>query len=207
MRGHPIRGSTSHGAGRKLKIIGETLDDAAGEAFDKVARILGLGYPGGPAISKLAEKSYEVRLRKVKISLPRPRLASRGYNFSFSGLKTAVLYLVRDLGQRRTKKLRPLIAKEFQDAVVEVLVKKTVRAAKEYKVKTVLLGGGVAANRKLRKDLAEEVKKLGADCRMPEAALTGDNALMIATAAHFHGKKIAWHKVHADANTKLAHTA
>ncbi len=215
------------------KIVGETLDDAAGEAFDKVARILGLNYPGGPQISALAEisqtaadslrrqqqKSRRLSAPSPQLSafkLPRPMLNSNDYNFSFSGLKTAVLYLVRDLGignpstslrsiRKRIEKLRPLIAKEFQDAVVEVLVKKTIRAAKEYKVKTVLLGGGVAANKKLRKDLAQSLAKEipNAQCLMPSASLTGDNALMIAAAAYFSGKKIAPMKLGADANAKL----
>ncbi len=185
----------------KFRILGETLDDAAGEAFDKVARILGFGYPGGPEISRLA--SYAVAPRKIK--LPRPMLNTKDYNFSFSGLKTAAFYLVRDFGPQKTKKLRPLIAKEFQDAVVEVLVKKTFRAAKEYKVKTVLLGGGVAANKKLREELKKALQKElpEAECWMPEPALAGDNALMIALAAYFAGKKKAPNRIGANANLKL----
>lgn len=227
MRGHPVRGNASNGAGGKFKILGETLDDAAGEAFDKVARLLGFPYPGGPQISALAEVSQtnadktqtnaEIStgqrksalagkgLRESALRLPRPMINSRDYNFSFSGLKTAVLYLTRDLGVKKTRKLRPLIAKEFQDAVVEVLVKKTIRAAKEYKVKTVLLGGGVAANKKLRKDLAQTLAREipSAQCLVPSASLTGDNALMIALAAYFTGKKKALDKVGANANLRL----
>ncbi|MBI2640832.1 MAG: tRNA (adenosine(37)-N6)-threonylcarbamoyltransferase complex transferase subunit TsaD [Candidatus Sungbacteria bacterium] len=189
----------------KFKILGETLDDAAGEAFDKVARILGLGYPGGPALSALAERSNQLLVTSNKIKLPRPMLNSKDYNFSFSGLKTAVLYLTRDLGLQKTKKLRPLIAKEFQDAVVEVLVSKTIRAAKEYKAKTILLGGGVAANKLLRERLVDTLKKGMplALCYLPLASLTGDNALMIAVTARFTGKKKALDKVGADANVKL----
>ena len=191
-------------------IIGETLDDAAGEAFDKVARILGLVYPGGPEIFHLVE-TYAVRPRKLyavgprKIKLPRPMLNSGNYNFSFSGLKTAALYLVRDLGPQRAKKLRPLIAKEFQDAAVDVLVAKTIRAAKEYRAKTLLLGGGVAANRLLRQRLSEACKKElpHVVCHMSDIALSGDNALMIAMAAYFSGKKKAWNKIQADANARL----
>lgn len=132
-------------------------------------------------------------------------LNSKDYNFSFSGLKTAVLYLTRDLGLQKTKKLRPLIAKEFQDAVVEVLVSKTIRAAKEYKAKTILLGGGVAANKLLRERLVDTLKKGMplALCYLPLASLTGDNALMIAVTARFTGKKKALDKVGADANVKL----
>jgi len=189
----------------KFKIIGETRDDAAGEAFDKVARILGLPYPGGPAISAIAEMELKVKNEKLKITLPRPMLNSDDFDFSFSGLKTAVLYLVRDLGTKQTKKLRPMIAKEFQDAVVDVLVKKTIRAAKTYKAKTVLLGGGVAANKELRHRLKSAIKKEmpKTSYQLPVTDLTGDNALMIALAAHFTGKKKAWNKVHADANSRL----
>ncbi len=202
---------------KKYKIIGETLDDAAGEAFDKVARLLGFGYPGGPEISKLADKSNQVHeVEPHEVSLPRPMLNSKDYNFSFSGLKTAVLYLTRNLGVKKTRQLRPLIAREFQKAVVEVLVKKTMRAAKEYKIKTILLGGGVAANKLLREHLGKEIKKQLplASYRLPVTSLTGDNALMIALAAHFQwaslapkgraayflGMKKAWNRVQADAN-------
>ena len=211
----------------KWKIIGETRDDAAGEAFDKVARILGLGYPGGPQISALAEIADKRGQKKSRtnaetsnnlrksmhtesprmpaLRLPRPMLNSDNLDFSFSGLKTAVLYLARDLGVKQTKKLRPMIAKEFQEAVVDVLVKKTLRAAKELKAKTILLGGGVAANKELRHRLESAVKKEipKTSCQLPITNLTGDNALMIAIAAHFMGKKKAWNKVHADANARL----
>ena len=193
----------------KFKVIGETLDDAAGEAFDKVARILGFGYPGGPEISRQAEKSKsdfygpEVGLQRIK--LPRPMIHTKDHNFSFSGLKTAVLYLARDLGPKKTKRLRAFIAKEFQDAVVEVLVKKTIRAAKEYKVKTILLGGGVAANKHLRQELTKTVSSQSSNvkCRLSDVTLAGDNALMIAAAAYFMDKKIAWRKLQADANLRL----
>ena len=187
-----------HGA---WKIVGATRDDAAGEAFDKVARILGLSYPGGPEISKEALKKG----KKIKITLPRPMMNSKDNDFSFSGLKTAVLYLVRDLGRTKTKKLRPHIAKEFQNAVVDVLVKKTIRAAKAFKAKTILLGGGVAANHELRKRLEANLKKELPNTKylIPNTRMTGDNALMIAIAAHFVGKKKAWNKVHADANSRL----
>lgn len=130
---------------------------------------------------------------------------SSDYNLSFSGLKTAVLYLVRDLGPKQTKRLRPWIAKEFQAAVTEVLVKKTIRAAKEYKAKTILLGGGVAANKLLRQKLSEACEELSnVRCQMSNVALTGDNALMIAAAAYFSGKKTAWRKLRADANLRLS---
>ena len=189
----------------KYKIIGETLDDAAGEAFDKVARLLGLGYPGGPEIAKLAEKGNPNFYK-----LPSPMINSKDYNFSFSGLKTAVFYLVRNLKQSyetwsRKIKIKADVSASFQKAVIEVLVKKTIRAAKEYKVKTVLLGGGVAANKLLRKNLAENIKKqlpLINYC-LPVTDLTGDNALMIALAAYFTGTKKPWTKIRADANIRL----
>lgn len=176
----------------KYKIIGETLDDAAGEAFDKVARLLGLGYPGGPEISALAEKC-QVSSSKFQVVLPRPMLNSKDYNFSFSGLKTAVLYLLRDHPKLLRSKIgKAAVAKEFQNAVVDVLVAKTIRAAKEYKVKTILLGGGVAANHPLRKKLQDAAREnlFHVSCFIPHASLTGDNALMIALAAFFEKKKI-----------------
>lgn len=194
------------------RIIGETLDDAAGEAFDKVARILGLGYPGGPAIAAETSKNQNSKIKiqnqntKSKIKLPRPMMDQRNYNFSFSGLKTAVLYLTRDLQKKYPlKTIRSAVAKEFQNAVVEVLVAKTIRAAKEYGVHTILLGGGVAANKELRKVLQKQLQKElpRVSLHMPDTTLTGDNALMIAVAAALTGKKKAWRKVHADANVRL----
>jgi len=205
----------------KYKIVGETLDDAAGEAFDKVARILGLGYPGGPVISAEAKKILNSKpapyrseasgtgseiLNKFQIKLPRPMLNSKDYNFSFSGLKTAVLYLVRDLSKKYSiKVLRPTIAREFQDAAVEVLVKKTIKAAKDYKAKTVLLGGGVAANSLLRHRLFSAVAReiLNSKFLIPDSSLCGDNALMIALAAYFSGKKKAPMSIGAEANLRF----
>jgi len=202
----------------KYKVIGQTLDDAAGEAFDKVARLLGLGYPGGPAIAAEAAK-FKIENLKLKISLPRPMINSKDYNFSFSGLKTAVLYLLRDLKQKPNYSL--LVARygllqsicaEFQQAVIDVLIKKTIAAAKEYKVKTIILGGGVAANKELRRQLEESIGKLNFENRlslpsfrsggrprlrfskfisllMPEMEFTGDNGAMIALAAYFRWQK------------------
>ncbi|MDP3794384.1 MAG: tRNA (adenosine(37)-N6)-threonylcarbamoyltransferase complex transferase subunit TsaD [bacterium] len=207
----------------KYEILGETLDDAAGEAFDKVARLLGLGYPGGPEIARLAAQPLPEgggvpssglprppsgRARNdMVVHLPRPMLHSKDYDFSFSGLKTAVLYTVRALSQKHSiKKLQPVVAKAFQDAAVEVLVTKTIRAAKEYNVKTVLVGGGVAANAKLREDLGAAIAKElpGVYALLPEPSMTGDNALMIALAAFFAGKKVKSEKIEADANLRLS---
>jgi len=185
----------------KYKVIGETLDDAVGEAFDKVAKILGLGYPGGPIISKLAENG------EAKVfTLPRPMLKSGDYNFSFSGLKTAVLYKVK--AKRLNKKYKQNICAAFQQACVEVLVKKTIKAVSEFKVKTVLVGGGVAANGELRKQLKSEISDSlrEVDLLIPEIKLTGDNAVMIALAGYYKakaGKLSDGYKVKVDASLGL----
>jgi N6-L-threonylcarbamoyladenine synthase len=181
----------------KYQIVGETLDDAVGECFDKAAKIIGLGYPGGPAVAREAEK-FEARNQKSKtnskfqipnskFSLPRPMLNSPDFNFSFSGLKTAVLYLVKSLTEAERKKLTPAICAEFQNAAVEVLVKKTVAAAKKHNVKNVFLAGGVAANRHLRESLKWAVHDnlIGVGYFVPEFKFTGDNAAMIAAAGYF----------------------
>ncbi|MBI4225148.1 MAG: tRNA (adenosine(37)-N6)-threonylcarbamoyltransferase complex transferase subunit TsaD [Candidatus Sungbacteria bacterium] len=188
-----------------FRIIGSTLDDAAGEAFDKVARMLGFGYPGGPAISAAAEMEFSPP-KADPIKFPRPVINSKNYDFSFSGLKTAVLYFIRSIEKTHSiKKLCPAIAREFQNAVTDVLVTKTIRAAKECKVKTVTLGGGVAANAALRERLAAELagQLPKVSFITPELSLTGDNGLMIALAAYFCGKKKAWTAVQADANLNL----
>ena len=156
--------------------MGETRDDAAGEAFDKAARILGLPYPGGPEIARLA-----LRGKETKDPLPRPMLRTDDFDFSFSGLKTAVLYRVR--GKTLTEKEKADIAHEFQRAVVDVLVEKTVRAAKEIGARDILLGGGVAANALLRASLAEAARAEKMRIHLPDPEYTGDNAAMIGTAA------------------------
>ena len=190
----------------KFRIIGQTLDDAAGEAFDKVARMLGFGYPGGPLISKAALET-DTSTYKLPRALPRPMLAHKNYNFSFSGLKTSVLYLLRDeIKNHPLETMRPVISREFQNAVVDVLTAKTLRAAQEFNVKTVALGGGVAANSLLRQRLADDLshKLPKVSFITPELFMTGDNALMIALAAYFFGKKVSWDKVQADANVLLS---
>ena len=168
----------------KYKIIGETRDDAAGEAFDKVARLLGLPYPGGPEISRLAKSGsltsgYE---------LPRPMLHSGDFDFSFSGLKTAVLYTLKKISvDKLTDSVKADIAREFEEAVTEVLVTKTIGAAKKFKVKTLILGGGVAANDRIRGVLSDEIAAIPnpPELYLPDKGLTGDNALMIAAASYF----------------------
>ncbi len=163
---------------QNYKILGETRDDAAGEAFDKVAKMLGLGYPGGPLISKLAGSE-----NSNAINFPRPMINSPDFDFSFSGLKTAVLYFLKD----NPKANKTVVAAGFQQAVVDVLVAKTVKALKKYKIKSLIVGGGVAANKLLRKTLEEKIKKEfpNVSLFLSPISLTGDNAAMIASAAHF----------------------
>lgn len=171
------------------KIIGSTLDDAAGEAFDKAARILGLGYPGGPIISREAEKNIFTMSDIVR--LPRPMINSKDFNFSFSGLKTAVLYLVQNLKKsgKWSEELIPQVAYEFQEAVLDVLISKSLKAAEKYSVKTFILCGGVSANKELRKRLAEKIsEKFNKKVKflMPDIEFSGDNAAMIAVSAYFN---------------------
>jgi N6-L-threonylcarbamoyladenine synthase len=184
----------------KFKTIGETRDDAAGEAFDKAAQLLGLGYPGGPMISKMAAKFTG----PTDIKLPRPMINEKNYEFSFSGLKTALLYMVQK--DKHYKKRINEYAYAFQEAVVDVLVTKTLRAAKEYKAKSVMLAGGVAANTRLREKLAEEVKKMKLNFAMPKMEYTTDNAAMIAAAGYFKfkaKKTTPWSKLKVDPNLEL----
>jgi N6-L-threonylcarbamoyladenine synthase len=214
--------------GMKYKKIGSTRDDASGEAFDKVARMLGLPYPGGPEISRLAnierksispllveegaggggdpKKNHHLALKGTppqkggdEFTLPRPMIHSKDYDFSFSGLKTAVLYLIRDLKEKNPDILEDInikqkIAREFEDAVIETLVYKTIKAIKEYKIKTLIVGGGVSANKYLQETMTKEIKILrksdflNIKVHFPSKELTGDNALMIAIAGYFQAK-------------------
>jgi len=189
----------------KYEIIGETRDDAAGECFDKCAKLLGLGYPGGPEIAKIASQwKFEIRNSKFEIRLPRPMINSKDYDFSFSGLKTAVLYKVK--GKKLTKKYVEEMCFEVQQAIVDVLIKKTVNAVKNYKVKSIILGGGVSANSKLRSEFKLKVKseKLKVNVIYPAPNLSTDNALMIAVTAYYNRtKKIAWQKIKAEANLRI----
>ncbi len=211
----------------KYKIIGQTRDDAVGEAFDKVARMLELPYPGGPAISKLAEKERKnITSRSIKKNngaskeifsqknihteksnipsepkFPRPMIYSKDYDFSFSGLKTAVLYYIRDLTAQAgngplTEDIKSKIACEFEDACIEVLVSKTLRAIEQYKAKTLIVGGGVSANTYLQKILKARVKKVDSKIKVyfPVKGLSTDNALMIAIAGYFQYKNKKFHK-------------
>jgi len=195
----------------KYKIIGQTLDDAAGECFDKTARILGLGFPGGPAIAASAAMANKLPITnyKLHIELPRPMLNSKDYNFSFSGLKTAVLYLHNDLIKKYpVKEIRPVMAVEVQNAIVDVLTAKTVKAIENLNPKTVMICGGVSANKALREKMAEEFKSYKIPFLMPDTSYATDNAAMIATAGYFNyliKKPVqnSWKKIEADANLKL----
>ena len=157
------------------KIIGDTLDDAAGEAFDKTAQLLGLGYPGGAALSKLAEKGLN------HFELPRPLLHSNGLDFSFSGLKTAVLYLVRKQ-KKLTKEIKADIAYAFEDSITDVLAKKTVQALKQEGLKRVIISGGVGANKTLRNKIIAECNQNEFEYFFPDLTFCTDNGAMIALA-------------------------
>jgi len=162
---------------RRIKILGNTRDDAAGEAFDKVAKMMYLGYPGGPEIDRLAKGQDP-----AKVLFTRPTLSKDSLDFSFSGLKTAVFYKVQSL--TNTKKLALKHKKEisagFQEAVCDVLVEKALRAARKEKLRTVIVGGGVSANSRLREKLRSAGKKEGLQVTFPGLVFCQDNAAMIA---------------------------
>ena len=176
------------------ELLGQTLDDAVGEAYDKTARLIGIDYPGGPEISKLAE-SFEEDGRERKaaakpplkrtISLPRPMLNKSNFDFSFSGLKTAVFYLVKKQ-EKISLKFKKELAAEFENSVSEVLTKKTKKAIEKYKIKSLIIGGGVSANNRLRKDFKNFEKELNnLEVYIPNKKYTGDNGLMIALAGFY----------------------
>ena len=177
---------------KDYKIIGETRDDAAGECFDKTARILGLAYPGGPSIAQQAEQ-FSISDSQIPIKLPRPMMCLKDYDFSFSGLKTAVLYDYK----KRSKKIRTSkeyiseMAKEIQQSIIDVLIKKTIKGAKDYKAKTIILGGGVVANKELQKQFKEKIKKEMPNSLLltPDSNLCTDNAAMIGIAGYFNKNK------------------
>ncbi len=193
------------------KKIGETRDDAAGEAFDKVARLLGLPYPGGPELEKLALNGDT-----SAIEFPRPMIHQKNYDFSFSGLKTAVLYYTRGSNIQKIHPFGPFspnpdlsdqsktnIAASFQQAIIDVLISKTMRAATEHKVRSVILSGGVASSNALRKRLRVECRKNKLSFLSAERKYQTDNAAMIAVAAyinHLRGRKS---RITAQANLNL----
>lgn len=172
------------------KLIGQTRDDAVGEAFDKVARILGLPYPGGPQISKLADAA---RLRSPQTAkfLPRPMINSADYDFSFAGLKTAVLYYVQNLEKTSplTRIQKEDIARDFEDACAEVLVKKVSDALEEFHIQQLIIGGGVIANTTIQKSFTALCEQYSISLSLPHKELTTDNALMIALVGFYHKER------------------
>ena len=211
--------------------IGQTRDDAVGEAFDKVARMMDISYPGGPEISKLAQTQREKEKLSTQlyspslyspsrtIQLPRPMINTDDFDFSFSGLKTAVLYLIKNLKKNNgwkelPQEIKQEIALEFETAVVEILLKKTEKAVEKYGAKTLIIGGGVSANSQIRQSfqsLGSDASKL--EVLMPEKEFSTDNAVMIGIAGYFeylHQKKqgqlrtaIDLEKLRADGNLRL----
>ena len=187
----------------QIEWIGGTRDDAAGEAFDKTARLLGLPYPGGPSISAAAEK-YEVLNPKLEKKLfPRPMINEYNFDWSFSGLKTAVLNEVH--GRKLMQAIVDEYAAEVQEAIVDGLVEKSIRAIKGCKVKSFLLAGGVAANSRLRKKFDLEIlnSKLEIDFRVPPPYLCTDNAAYIAAAAYFHWRPVDWQSLESDPSVSI----
>jgi N6-L-threonylcarbamoyladenine synthase len=162
-----------------FEVLGQTVDDAAGEAFDKGARLLGLGYPGGPAIQRAAEEGDP-----DAFDFP-VAMSERGLDFSFSGLKTSLVYRVRDLGPDETERRRADLAASFQRAITDQLVAKLRRAARSGEWSAIALGGGVAANAELRERTRALCEELGLRLKLVPISLCTDNAAMIASAARF----------------------
>lgn len=188
------------------KLLGRTLDDAAGEAFDKVAKLLHLPYPGGPEVAKLADNGS-----KVAFTFPRPLLNKPDYDFSYAGLKTSVLYTSLKLGKKLSDAKADICA-SFQAAAVEVLVKKTIKAAQNYQAKTIIVAGGVAANKELRNQFTAHTKALTNINHLlfPDREFTGDNAAMIALAGAIEVNqrglkkfKHGWKKIQARSDWEL----
>ncbi len=199
------------------KRLGETKDDAAGEAFDKVARMLNLPYPGGPEIEKLALRQAQGKHPKGTIDFPRPMLNQKNYDFSFSGLKTSVFYYSRDIeAKKREKNIREIsqnvsrklaskadIAASFQQAVIDVLVAKTMRAARDYGARSIILCGGVAANKSLRKMLKTKCYMSHLIFHVPLMEYNNDNAAMIAAAAYMGLSRKKKYKLEANGDLNI----
>lgn len=162
------------------EIMGMTRDDAAGEAFDKIARVLGLGYPGGPKIDALAKEG-----NPHAVEFPRVKMSEDSLDFSFSGVKTAVINHIHKLDQKGEEYNKADIAASFQEAVCDALVSHTLEAAKRKKTKTVVIAGGVASNSALREKMTTEAHKQGIDVLYPQPVLCTDNAVMIASAGYY----------------------
>ena len=166
----------------RFEKIGGTLDDAVGECYDKVARVIGVGYPGGPVIDRMAKEGVH------EYHLPIP-LNDDSYNFSFSGLKSAVINLAHNCEQRGIELNKANLATSFQDVVVETITNKTLRALKDKEVKRLIIAGGVAANKGLRENLQRVCSENGIDCSYPDFKYCTDNAAMIGAAAYYAYKK------------------
>lgn len=181
---------------KDIKWLGGTRDDAAGEALDKTGRLLNLPYPGGPQIEKMANT-----VRKDIYNFPRPIINSADFDFSFSGLKTAVLRETEKTGAENlsVNDVKNL-SYSIQEAIFEVLIKKTIKAAKKYKAKSIVLGGGVAANQTLKKRFKSEIKNLKLQTLLfvPSKRLCTDNAAMIAAAGFYNYKRAHWKKISAN---------
>lgn len=177
-----------------IKWLGGTRDDAAGEALDKIGRLLNLPYPAGPKIEQLAKNG-----NPKSFNFPRPMIGSKDFDFSFSGLKTAVWREVKTIKQLNNETIAD-ICSSTQQAIIDVLVSKTLKAAQQYKVKSILLSGGVAANQKLRDEFELNARRhtLNAKIFAPSKNLCTDNAAMIATAAFFNSKEVSWRKLKAN---------
>lgn len=181
-----------------VELIGHTRDDAAGEAFDKVAKLLGLGYPGGPVISQFAEKGD-----KNAFLFPKARLLDDPYGFSFSGVKTAVRTALNRLSKEQVQQAIPDICASFQRAVVETLVSKTLCAAKAFGMSSVVVAGGVAANKALRYEMGIQAQKAGIQAFFPSPEFCTDNAAMVAIAGYHQLKAGSLAKADADVYSKL----
>ena len=168
----------------EYEILGQTIDDAVGEAFDKCAKMMGLGYPGGPVVDRLAKSGNPLKFKFSKPHIP-------GFDYSFSGIKTSLLYFVRDqiaLDPDFMEKNKEDICASFQKALIDILMDKLIKAAKQTGIKHIAIGGGVSANSGLRTRIVEEGKKRGWKTYLPEFKFTTDNAAMIAVAGWFHYK-------------------
>lgn len=182
-------------------IVGETLDDAIGECFDKVARMLGLAYPGGPKISKLAAEARTAGIQSPE-PLPRPMIDSKDLNFSFSGLKTAVLYLTKRV--KLDDKIIKGICRETEDTITDVLFAKMHKAIEQYAIETLIIGGGVIANTHIRHALEELANECSIKILLPHTEHATDNGLMIALAGYFNRDKAVDSTVALKANGTLA---
>jgi len=160
------------------KVLGRTRDDAIGEAYDKTARMLGISYPGGPEISRLAQQARDESLPE-DITLPRPMIHSKDFDFSFSGLKTSILYMLKEMGEI-SEDDKKKISREFENAVTEVLISKTKRALGENEYHSVTIGGGVSANLYIQKAFGKLCQTFAIPLYLPAVGLYGDNAMMIA---------------------------